>query len=70
METKYTIYLNSINKLLEYNGAIEEKDLKDINLSQLTTSELISLLERSVEYTEVLIGMELDLRNYDISDYE
>ena len=54
--------IKSIGKTIQYDGAVEEKDLEGINLSELTDEELNDLYLISVGYAETLIEFEMESR--------
>jgi hypothetical protein len=57
------MYLNSINKELSFNGAIEAKDLKGINLSLLSDEDLELVYSEAVGYAENLVEFEMEGRH-------
>ncbi len=58
----HKLHLESINKTIEFEGAIEEKDLFDINLSLLSYSDLKLLYSEVVGYAENLVEFEFEAR--------
>ena len=62
MGTTYKIHLDSINKTIEYNNAIEEENINDIDLTLLSEIDLMILLRLSVGSAENIITFELENR--------
>lgn len=56
------MYLESIDKTIVYEGAIEEKNLEGVDLSLLSDCDLRRLYMEVVGYAENLVEFEMESR--------
>lgn len=59
------MYLESVNKTIEFKKTIKEKDLECIDLSLLSCSDLQLIYSEAVGYAENLVEFEIESRCYE-----